>query len=144
MNNDLANPLDLSAEAALELEELKQGIRCDVPALGELFHFIRTPAPAFQGQSVSMLADVRSYALFRDSLGPTKNKTSNFSDFKKAIENYLADLEVGVKAKKQDKIEEAKRFCLAFNENMLTKQMNEIYGRRERADSRYVSHESIL
>ena len=60
------NVIDLSSEAALELEELRQGVRGDVPALENLFAFLRTPAPAFVGESVSMLADVRSYVLFRD------------------------------------------------------------------------------
>lgn len=137
------DPVDLSAEAALELEELKQGVRKDVPALGTLFRVLKTPAQAFAGESVSMLGDVRSYALLRDSLG-TKGKSSNLAEFRKAAEQYLDDLEAGVAKGAKGKIEEARRFCLAFNEKLLEKQMLEIYGRRESSDSRYVSHESIL
>jgi hypothetical protein len=138
-----ANPIDLSAEAALELEELRQGLRSDVPALGDLFAFLRTPGPAFAGDSVSMLADVRSYTLFRDSLGPTPKKSVTFDEFKRVVDMYLKDLQIGVAAGNKEKIEEAKRFCLSFNANLVAKQMAEIYARRERADSRYVSHESI-
>src|SRR6266404_3733153 len=92
MADDVVNPIDISVEAALELEELKQGVRSDVPALNAFFHLIRTPAPAFEGQSISMLADVRSYALFRDAL-PEKTKSNNFRDFAKFIEKYLGELE---------------------------------------------------
>jgi hypothetical protein len=52
----------------LELEEMKQHIRADAPALSALFHLIRTPSPAFNnGESISMLADPRAYPLLRDS-----------------------------------------------------------------------------
>jgi hypothetical protein len=140
-----ASPVDLSAEAALELEELKQGQRNDTPALTELFRFMRTPGPSFQGQSgVSMMADVRSYALFRDTLGPERvPNTNNLADFRKAVERYLGDLEAGVTARRKDQIAEAKQFCLSFNENLLMRQMAEIYHRRERSDSRYVTHELV-
>jgi len=59
------------------------------------------------------------------------------------VDGYLKDLEAGVAARNKEKIEEAKRFCLAFNANLVAKQMTEIYARREGADSRYVSHESV-
>ena len=134
------NPVDLSAEAALELEELRQGERSDVPALGNLFTFLRTPGPAFKGDSVSMLADVRSYALLRNSVGTAPKRSTSFDDFQKQVNKYFQELEAGVAARNEEKIEEAKRFCLAFNSNLLAKQMTEIYGRRERANSRYMSH----
>jgi hypothetical protein len=137
------NPVDLSAEAALELEEFRQGERPDVPALGSLFAFLRTPGPAFTGDGVSMLADVRSYALLRDSLGAVPKKSTSFDEFRKLADEYFKDLEAGVAARNKERIEEAKRFCLAFSANLVAKQMTEIYARRERADSRYVSHESI-
>jgi hypothetical protein len=143
MDNVGTNPVDLSAEAALELEELRQGKRPDVPALGHLFAFLRTPGPAFAGDGVSMLADIRSYALIRDSLGTFPKKSTSFEEFRTIVDGYLKDLEAGVAARNKEKIEEAKRFCLAFNANLVAKQMNEIYARRERADSRYVSHESV-
>ncbi len=54
MENELINPIALGAEAILELEELKRGVRSAAPSLYKLFHFLRTPQPAFQGQGVSM------------------------------------------------------------------------------------------
>lgn len=144
-NDDHTNPVDLSVEAALELEELKQGERVDAPALNALFHFIRTPSPAFSGQSISMLADVRAYALFRDSLGgPSRTKAGNLEEFRDLIERYLNDLEMGVARRQEKKIEEAKRFCLALNTHMLAKQMTEVYSRRERTDARSFDHEPLL
>ena len=137
------DPVDLSAEAALELEELRQGVRKDVPALNTLFRVLKTPAQAFAGESVSLLGDIRSYALLRDSFG-AKGKTANLAEFREAAERYLDDLEIGVAKGTKQKIEEAKRFCLSFNEKLLEKQMLEIYVRRESSDSRYVSHESLL
>jgi hypothetical protein len=146
MEHDPSNPIDTSVEAALQLEELKQGVRDDVPALDALFKLLSTPAPAFEkGESgICMLADVRSYTLFKDSLHQVqpKLKAADFHQFKTVIENYLEDLERGVAARELDKIEEAKRFCLAFNTNLVARKMNEIYFRRERSDSRYVSNES--
>jgi hypothetical protein len=141
---NVKNPTDLSVEAALELEELKQGIRSDAPALTALFHYIRTPAPAFEGQSVSMLDDIRAYALLRDSLdGPKKTRAASFPEFRQLIERYLTDLERGVANNQQQEIDEAKRFCLSLNSQMVAKQMNELYSRRERADARNFDHESL-
>jgi len=147
MEITLSNPIDISVEAALELEELRQEIRKDVPALAALFNLLRSPGPAaFEaGESgVCMLSDVRSYSLFKDSLGQVQPrlKVPDFRQFKTVMEKYLIDLEHGVKAGDPDKIIEAKRFCLALNANFIARQMSEIYSRRERSDSRYISHES--
>lgn len=139
------SPIDISLEAALELDELKQGFREDAPALRSLFDLLRTPAPAFDSSEngISMLADVRSYALFKESLGQVrpKLKVGDFRELKTVMETYLSDLERGVSDRDQEKIEEAKRFCAIFNTSLLARQMTEIYSRRERSDSRYVSHE---
>jgi hypothetical protein len=148
MDDDVANPIDLSAEAALELEELKQNVRSDAPAMRELFDLLRTPsrAPSFNGNSsISMLADIRSYAVLRDALPAQRSVKSNKNrqEFIDAVMNYLKELEVGVADRNKAKLDEAKRFCVALNENLLAKRMQEIYLRRERADSRYVSHDSI-
>lgn len=143
-DDDHLNPINLSVEAALELEELKQGERSDAPALKALFHVIRTPGPAFAGKSVSMLADVRAYAIFRDSLEAPRKKLSNLEEFRKWVEKYLNDLESGVAKRQVKKIDEAKRFCLALNTQMLAKQMSEIYSRRERSDTRNFDHEPLL
>jgi hypothetical protein len=141
----MSSPLDLSVEAVLELEEFKQRQREDVPALVALFHFIRTPQPAFSGKSISLLDDVRAYPLLRDSLGDrTKKRPTNFNAFKKWVESYLIDLEAGVQRREGKKIEEAKRFCLSLNTHMLARQMNDIYSRRERSEARNFDHESLL
>ena len=123
----IASPLDLSLEAALELEEYKQELRNDTPALQALLKVIRTPAPAFRGQGMSMLADVRAYPLLRDSLSDAGNRPpNNFREFHAVIEKYLTELETGVAARNPTKIVEAKRFCLAFNSNLLAKQMSDV------------------
>jgi hypothetical protein len=138
MENDATNSIDTSVEAALQLEELKQGARKDVPALEALFKLLVTES------GMSMLADLRSYALFKESLRQVQPKLMaiDFREFKSVIEKYLKELEHGVAARNVDKIDEAKRFCLALNATLLARQINEIYSRRERSDSRYVSHES--
>ena len=139
-----AAPIDLSSEAVLELEELKQGIRDDAPALYSLFEFLKTPAPAFNGQnSVSMLGDVRAHALFRESLSDPKITGAKLSEFTRAVEKYLAELEAGVKAKNRAKIDSAKRFCLLLSENLISREIEDLYQRRESGDSRYIYHESI-
>jgi hypothetical protein len=146
MTDDLPSPIDLSAEAALELEEVNQGKRTDAPTLVALFSFLRTPAPAaeFEGNgSLSMLDDARAYVVLRDSISPRKARSGDLSEFKKLVESYFIELETGVNAKKKNKVEEAKRFCISLNENLLSKRMAEICQRRERSDFRYVSHDSL-
>src|SRR5271156_804192 len=99
---------DLCAEAALELEELRQGFREDAPALNQLVEAMLTPAPAYNGESVSMLADVRSYALLRDSLdSPKQKKEINFQNFADIMARYLKDLQIGVSTKAPAKLIEA-------------------------------------
>jgi len=147
MDDYLANPIDLSAEAVLQLEEYKQRERSDVRAMEELFSLLRTPrpAPSFKGHnSISMLADIRSYAVLRDALPHRPPKPNrSLQEFTELVERYLKELEEGVAARNKGKIEDAKRFCLALNENLISKRMQEVYLRRERADSRYVVHDLI-
>jgi hypothetical protein len=138
----LLNPTDLSLEAALELEELKQRVRADAPALNELFRLIRTPLPAFAGKSISMLADARAYPLLRDSMPPTRIRKSD--DFETLIEQYLKDLEDGVARADLEKIDEAKKFCLALNTHFLAKEMGEFYARREGQDSQNIFDDPVL
>jgi hypothetical protein len=141
---DHSSPADLSLEAALELEEVKQHIRQDAPSLNALFRLISTPLPAFDnGQSVSMLADARAYPLLRDSTR-FKIPARNAQEFMKVIQEYLTSLEEGVARVDLNKIEEAKRFCLALNAQVLAKEMGEFYARRERQDSRNVFDGPIL
>jgi hypothetical protein len=94
----MSNPIDISVDAALELEELSQKLRDDVPALGTLFNLLRSPAPAafeMSESGVCMLGDLRSYAMFKESLGQVQPrlKVPDFRQFKTIIEKYLNDLE---------------------------------------------------
>jgi hypothetical protein len=143
---DVATPMELSADAALELEELDQGKRVDAPALDALFQFLRTPVSAvtFAGHGgLSMLADIRAYTILRDSIGRSPPRVGRRSEFEKLIAEYLIELEAGVHEKKSVKIQEAKRFCLSLSENLLSKRMADVYHRRERVDSRYISYDDI-
>jgi hypothetical protein len=140
------NPVDVSMEAALELGELKQGgIRDDAPAFRCFVELLRTPSRGFKGEGISMLADVRSFRLFKESLGQLSPKlTAN--DHKQLFEvmnSFLADIELGVKNRDEKKIKLAMQFCLAFNSSLLGTQMNDIYARRERSDARYITNESV-
>jgi hypothetical protein len=142
----MSNLIDMSVEAALELEELRQDIRQDVPALRDFFGLLRSPAPdAFETgeRGICMLGDVRSYTLLKESLGEVapRIKVKDYRDFRDAIEQYLNELEKGVAAKNPDKIIEAKRFCLTLNAGFTARQMSEIYSRREASDSRYITDE---
>jgi len=143
----LSNPVDLSVEAALELEELSQKIRNDAPALAAFFDLLRSPAPAAFNtgeRGICMLGDVRSYSLLKESLGQVQPrlKQSGFREFRTLIEQYLKDLEKGVAAGDARMIDEAKQLCLVLNASLISRQMNELNSRRERSDSRYLSHES--
>lgn len=147
-NTENISPLDISTEAALELGELREGTRQDTPALIELFRLIKAPMPStpFRGHttvSISMLDDIRSYTLLRDAVGSSAIRAPNYLAFKKIFEDYLSELERGVTARSDKVIEEARRFCLTLSNMIAAKQMDEVYDRRERADSRYVSDESL-
>ncbi|WP_442753337.1 hypothetical protein ACNHKD_09995 [Methylocystis sp. JAN1] len=136
------SPIDLSIEAALELEEMRQKVRSDAPALIALFKYIRTPSTAFQGEGVSMLADIRAYSLLRESAAMRK-KPHTFVEFKKYLEDYLLDLERGVEQAESKKVEEAKRFCLALNKAAVAKKMGDLYARRECRNGSSIFDESI-
>jgi len=88
---EFMTPVDLSMEAALELEEAKQGLRLEVPSLAALFKLLRTPAPGFSGgPSVSMLNDLRAYPLLRDSLGERMSgKKIDYTRFEEFIGTYI-------------------------------------------------------
>lgn len=143
-NDASANLTDLSIEAVLELAEVQQGLRNKAPSLTRLFESLSTPAPSSGGNGISMLADVRSYAIFRDSLqqaGP-KWRATNFKEVQEQLKKLFDAIETGVASKDPEWIEIAKRFCSAINSSFVAKQMGDIYARRERSDARYISHES--
>jgi hypothetical protein len=140
------NPVDTSMDAALQLEEMKQGRRQDAPALHRLVELLREPSRGFSGQDgISMLADVRSFTIFKESLRQIspKVKAADYNQLQAMITELLAELERGVAERNAQKISQAKQFCLALNTGLLAKQMSEIYARRERSDARYISHESV-
>jgi len=138
---DPGNAIDLSLEAAIELEELKQRVRSDAPTLRTLFDLIRTPPFAFRGESLSMLEDARAYPLLRDTVYANRKPISG--DFKVFLENYLNELEEGVSAKNAEKIAEAKIFCLSLNKLAVAKDMSEFYSRRDRQDGRNIFDEPL-
>ena len=139
------NPVDASMEAALELEEMKQGRRADAPALQYLIDLLRKPSVGFAGEGISMLADMRSFTMFKEFLGQVapKVQAANSSQLPKVIDNFLSDLQNGVSAGNSEKITLAKRFCLVFNNSLLAKHMSDIYARREHSDARYISHDHL-
>jgi len=137
INEDLS-PVDTSIEAALELEELRQGFRDDAPAFARFFELIRRPSPAFAGNGVRMFSDVQHY--FKASVGKTKRYSGE--NLKTLVEQFLSDLERGVAQRNAEKISEAKKLCLAINQSLLARRMDDIFSRRESSDSRYINHES--
>jgi hypothetical protein len=140
------NPVDTSMDAALELEEMKQGGRDDAPALHRLIELLRTPSRGFSGQDgISMLADMRSFTMLRESLRQVRPKlrATNYDKLPEVINNFLSELERGVSERNAPMVAQAKQFCLALNTSLLAKQMSDIYTRRERADARYISNESL-
>jgi hypothetical protein len=142
---DDLNPLDASMEAALELEEMRQDLRSSSPALVRLVELLRNPSPGFAGgDGISMLADVRSFALFKSlsHLSP-RLKASDHEQMQKKVGVFLAEILKGVSEKNKEKILLAKKFCLALNTNLLAKQTADIYARRERSDARYIANESL-
>jgi hypothetical protein len=140
MQAETESPVDVSVEAALELEELKQGLRDDAPALSKLFEILRSRSPAFAGNGVCMLSDVQSYYLRREP-HTRLNKIAVGENLKTLVERFLSELEKGVAARKLEKIDEAKNLCLAVNGSLLARKLDDIYSRKERSDSRYINHE---
>ena len=146
------NPTDLSMEAILELAELKEGLGATAPSLDKLIELLRSPTPSFAGTTgASMLADVRSYAILRDSLNEAdpKFRTRNravrelldHKEVQQLLESFFEMLQQGIAARDDKWIEVGRRFCSAINSNFLSRQMNDIYSRRERSDARYIGHE---
>ncbi len=149
LNDEFVGPIDLSADAILEIEEMNEGHRADAPSVKALFDFLRTPPShslSLNGaNAVSMLDDVRAYGLLRMSFARAQPKKipEKFADFRKLLEEYLSTLESGIVARDAGKIREAKLLCLALHENLMSGQLAEMYQRRERSDSRYLIDDSI-
>jgi len=97
------NPIDVSMEAALELEEMKQGHRDDAPALSCLVDLLRRPRRGYSGEGISMLADVRSLTMFKESLGQVapKIRTAEHDKLPQVISDFLSELEHGVKERNE-------------------------------------------
>lgn len=140
MNLDLSNPVDASIEAALELEELRQGYRSDAPTLHTFFEMLLKPTPAFLGSGVRMFADVQNYYL-ASAAKRKSTKSISREELKRAVEAFLSDLESGVDRREDAKIKEAKSLCLAINDTLLARKMEDIYSRKETSDTRYVTNE---
>ena len=95
-----------------------------------------------------MLADVRSYAILHDSLNEAdpKFRTRNravrelldHKEVQQLLESFFEMLQQGIAARDDKWIEVGRRFCSAINSNFLSRQMNDIYSRRERSDARYI------
>lgn len=129
--------IELSAEAALELAEMRKGVRPDAPAFGKLSNALRKPAKAYRGNAVSMLADVRSWPMLRGAVeGQVTIKQPQ--ELVSAVERLLTQLETAINDKDYKLIDGAKTFCLALNRGLVTREMAEIHSRRERSDSRYI------
>lgn len=142
MHGDVLSPVDASSEAALELEELRQGLRDSAPTLTEFFQMLRRPTPAFAGNGVRMFSDVQMFYLKRSQPQRSPKTAPSREDLKASVERFLVDLEQGVVAKKPEKIEEAKSLCLEINQTLLSRKMDDIFSRKEKADSRYINNES--
>jgi hypothetical protein len=92
-----------------------------------------------------MLADVRAFPVFRESLGQMSSevRASGHEEMAKIVERLLSNLEEGVANSDLAMVEAAKQFCTAFNSSLIAKQMSDLYTRREKSDARYISHESV-
>jgi hypothetical protein len=147
LENEHTSPTDISIEAVVELAEMQSKLREDAPALDKLFSVLKEPSRSFHDTSgVSMLADVRSYAMFRDSLNqvdPDVLRGHGYKEFVGVMEKYFETISAGVKRRDPEWIAIAKRFCSAINSGFLAKQMSDLYTRRERSDARYIGHESV-
>ena len=142
MHDDVLSPVDASSEAALELEELKQGLRESAPTLTEFFQMLRRPTPAFAGNGVRMFSEDQMFYLKRSQPQRSAKAAPTREDLRNLVERFLIDLEQGVVAKRPDKIDEAKMLCLAINQTLLSRKMDDIFSRKEKSDSRYINHES--
>lgn len=140
-----SNPVHVSLEAALQLEKMKRGLRNDAPALQTLANLLRAPSLGFSGDGISMLADERSFTILKNSLRQVSPnmKSVDHAQLQTLFTSFFSKLLQGVADGNKDQIELAKRFCLAFNDAVLARQMSDIYARRERADARYLRHESL-
>ncbi|MGP7984856.1 hypothetical protein [Rhodoblastus sp.] len=124
------NPIELSLDAALQLEALAQGGREGAPKFAQLIAVLKAPKPTYSGTStVSMLTDVRSAPLVRKAIlrgSPSKPEANA------QMVNFLDGLVEAVQKNDLEYIKLAKKFCLALNEQLLAKEYNSLVERQTR------------
>jgi hypothetical protein len=128
--------VDLSLDAALELAELEQGERDDAPGLIRVVDELKSGRPVVEGTPVSMLSDVRGIAMVRRALASTNTQAgADRQALREAISSYLDRLVVHAVSRNAKGIEEAKRFCLALNQELLKRHHDRLTSRRWRQES---------
>ncbi len=147
MNTEYLDPIDLSAEAALELAELQEGIREDVPSLTHLVKLIIAipkQSEHFKGRyGRSMLNNVCAYPIFRDSLKhEQREEWDDLEGFRSYLKRYLENLQTSVSEDNKEGINEAKRFCLELGKNLVSEKMAKIYEHHGHANWQDMRHES--
>lgn len=142
---DPTSLVELGAEAALELDELKEGVRTDVPALAILFeHLTKPSSPLPSGGGVSMLSDLRSRDIFKSSINKDRLQPGlSREEFAKMLEDYFQEIQNAVNRGERDRIDEAKRFCLRFSNALISQDIKEMYERRDQINLRYMDDELI-
>lgn len=118
------NLIDLSLDAALQLEELAQGKRSDAPTFQTLVDALKTPRRSYSGSSgVSMLTDVRNAPLLRKAINNRTPKDASL---------FFDELVKNVATKDRQYVELAKTLCLMINNNLLTKDYDILVRRHPR------------
>ncbi len=121
------SPKELSLDAALQLEALVQGKRNDAPKFDYLIQLLKEPRVTRSGRStVSMLTDVRSAPLLQKAIPQGSLERPEL------VVQFFETLLRGVAGKDPKQIRLAKRFCLALNELLLTKEYDTLVERQPR------------
>ncbi|MBY5533635.1 hypothetical protein HFO58_10720 [Rhizobium leguminosarum] len=116
--------VELSLDAAMEIEDVITGASSDAPKLRDL---IETLSGSEGGNlsKKSLLSDVRAASLYGRAAAVTGRQYQSVSDLDQILDLFLKIYKLGLKPMQPEDLEFARDFCLGLNRQLI----DEAYGR---------------
>ncbi|WP_342362620.1 hypothetical protein [Terrarubrum flagellatum] len=126
---------ELTLDAALELAELRTGLRQDIPSFECLIDLIRDDRPLKQPQGVTLLSDPRGFSVVRNAWvrSSKAGQPINLNNFREIVVGYLNGLKQSALDGSAADTKTAEEFCLALNKAFLSRKYSSVEERAYRS-----------